>query len=136
MGGTRSHESHTGASSLAALHRRGGVRAGCGCGGDDIGGIDHGSGADTQSTAASGSSSETFNDADVTFAKNMIAHYQQAVELADLAATRAANAQAKVLATQINPAQQPETDKVTGWLNASGKPTVPAGGHGGHSMPE
>lgn len=24
---------------------------------------------------------------------------------------------------------------MTGWLDASGKPTVPAGGHGGHSMP-
>jgi uncharacterized protein (DUF305 family) len=106
-----------------------------GCGGDDIGGMDHGSGSGAQSTAASGSTSATFNDADVTFAQNMIAHHQQAVEMADLAATRAGNAQVKTLATQIKAAQQPEIDKMTGWLNAWGKPTVPAGGHDSHSMP-
>jgi uncharacterized protein (DUF305 family) len=110
------------------------LAAGCG-GGDDIGGMDHGSDSGKPSTAASGSSSATFNDADVTFAQNMIAHHQQAVEMADLAATRAANAQAKTLATQIKAAQQPEIDKMTAWLTAWGKPTVPAGGHGGHSMP-
>jgi uncharacterized protein (DUF305 family) len=106
-----------------------------GCGGDDIGGMDHGSNSGKPSTVTSGSSSATFNDADVTFAQNMIAHHQQAVEMADLAATRAANAQAKTLATQIKAAQQPEIDKMTAWLTAWGKPTVPAGGHGGHSMP-
>lgn len=74
-----------------------------GCGGDDIGGMDHGSGSGTQSTAARGSSSETFNDADVTFAQNMIAHCQQAVERADLAATRAANAQAKISPRRSRP---------------------------------
>jgi uncharacterized protein (DUF305 family) len=106
-----------------------------GCGGDDIGGMDHGSDSGTQSTAASGSSSEAFNDADVTFAQDMIAHHQQAVEMADLAATRAAKAEVKTLAAQIKAAQQPEIDKMTGWLNAWGKPTVPPGGHGVHSMP-
>jgi uncharacterized protein (DUF305 family) len=80
--------------------------------------MDHGSGSGTQSTAARGNSSETFNDADVTFAQNMIAHHQQPVERADLAATRAASAQAKILDTQIKAAQQPETGKMTGWLNA------------------
>jgi uncharacterized protein (DUF305 family) len=106
-----------------------------GCGGDDMGGMDHGSTSGTQSTAASGSTSAAFNDADVTFAQNMIAHHQQAVEMADLAATRAGNAQAKTLAAQIKAAQQPEIDKMTAWLTAWGKPVVPAGGHGGHSMP-
>jgi uncharacterized protein (DUF305 family) len=106
-----------------------------GCGGDDIGGMDHGSGSGAQTTAAPSGSSSTFNEADVSFAQNMIVHHQQAVEMADLAATRAANAQAKTLATQIKAAQQPEIDTMTGWLTAWGKPTVPAGGHGGHSMP-
>ena len=106
-----------------------------GCGGDDTGGMDHGSGSGAQTTAAASSSSATFNDADVTFAQNMIVHHQQAVEMADLAATRAANAGIKTLATQIKAAQQPEIDKMTGWLTAWGKPTAPAGGHGGHSMP-
>ena len=104
-----------------------------GCGGDDIGGMDPGSGA--QTTASASGSSATFNDADVTFAQNMIVHHQQAVEMADLAATRAASGGIKTLATQIKAAQQPEIDKMTGWLTAWGKPTEPAGGHGGHSMP-
>jgi uncharacterized protein (DUF305 family) len=106
-----------------------------GCGGDDMGGMDPGSTAGTPSTAVSGGSSATFNDADVSFAQNMIVHHQQAVEMADLAATRAANAQVKALAAQIKAAQQPEIDKMTAWLTAWGKPTVPAGGHDGHSMP-
>ena len=109
-----------------------------GCGGDDTGGMDHGSGSDAQTTASAGSSSATFNDADVTFAQNMIVHHQQAVEMAELAATRAANAEIKTLAAQIKAAQQPEIDKMTGWLTAWGKPTAPAGGHnmsGTSSMP-
>jgi uncharacterized protein (DUF305 family) len=107
-----------------------------GCGGDDMGGTDHGSGSDSQSTAAASSSAAAFNDTDVTFAQNMIVHHQQAVEMADLAPTRAASAEVKALATQIKAAQQPEIDKMTGWLTAWGKPVMPAGGHGGgHSMP-
>jgi len=104
-----------------------------GCGGDDMGG--HGSGSGSQSTATASGSAE-FNDADVSFAQNMIAHHQQAVEMADLAPTRAASAEVKALAAQIKAAQQPEIDKMTGWLTSWGKPVVPAGGHGsGHSMP-
>jgi uncharacterized protein (DUF305 family) len=107
-----------------------------GCGGDDMGGMDdHGSGSDTQSSAAASSSSGSFNDADVSFAQNMIVHHQQAVEMADLAPTRAAKAEIKSLAVQIKAAQQPEIDKMTDWLTAWGKPVVPEGGHGGHSMP-
>jgi uncharacterized protein (DUF305 family) len=105
-----------------------------GCGGDDMGtGMDHGSDTGTQS--ASANSSQAFNDADVAFAQNMIVHHQQAVEMADLAATRAASAEVKTLATQIKAAQQPEIDTMTSWLTTWGKPTAPAGGHGGHSMP-
>jgi uncharacterized protein (DUF305 family) len=56
--------------------------------------------------------------------------------MADLAPTRATSADVKALAAQIKAAQQPEIDKMTGWLTAWGKPVVPAGGHGsGHSMP-
>ena len=58
-----------------------------GCGGDDMGGMDHGSGSGSQTTAGStagSSSTGTFNDADVAFAQNMIVHHQQAVEMAGL----------------------------------------------------
>ena len=105
-----------------------------GCGDDDMGGMDHGSGSNTGGTAT-GSSTANFNDADVTFTQNMIAHHQQAVEMATLAETRASNADIKKLATEIKGAQQPEIDKMTGWLTAWGKPTAPMGGHSGMMMP-
>jgi uncharacterized protein (DUF305 family) len=106
-----------------------------GCGGHDTGGTDHGSGQGGRTTATADSSSAAFNDADVAFAQNMIVHHRQAVEMADLAATRAADGELKTLAAQIKAAQQPEIDTMTGWLAAWGRPVEPAGGHGGHSMP-
>lgn len=65
----------------------------------------------------------TFNDADVTFAQNMIPHHQQAVEMALIAldGTRKPSAAVKGLAERIQKAQQPEIDLMTGWLNAWGK---------------
>jgi uncharacterized protein (DUF305 family) len=104
-----------------------------GCGDDGTGDMDHGSGS--QSTPTAGSSSAAFNDADVTFAQNMIAHHVQAVEMATLAGTKASHTEIKKLAAQIKAAQQPEIDKMTGWLTGWGKPVTPVGGHGAHSMP-
>lgn len=86
------------------------VAAGCG---DDMGG--HGSGPGAHSTVTGSSSAGVFNDADVSFAQNMIVHHQQAVEMADLAATRAAGAGIKAIAAQIKAAQQPEIDTMTRW---------------------
>jgi uncharacterized protein (DUF305 family) len=103
-----------------------------GCGNDhDAGGMENGSGSTASATATA-----AFNDADVSFAQNMIVHHQQAVEMAGLAETRAGKPEIKKLAADIKAAQQPEIDKMTGWLNAWGKPITPAGGHGsGHAMP-
>jgi uncharacterized protein (DUF305 family) len=65
----------------------------------------------------------TFNDADVSFAQNMIPHHQQAVEMAVIAldGARKPSAAVKGLAERIQQAQQPEIDLMTGWLNAWGK---------------
>jgi uncharacterized protein (DUF305 family) len=65
----------------------------------------------------------TFNDADVTFAQNMIPHHQQAVEMAVIAVdgARKPSAVVKGLAERIQKAQQPEIDLMTGWLNAWGE---------------
>lgn len=73
-----------------------------------------------------------FNDADVTFAQNMIPHHEQAVEMAQLAATRAANPEIKALAGQIEQAQEPEITTLRGWLKAWGQPEDPEAGHGAH----
>ncbi len=77
------------------------------------------------------------NDADVAFAMGMIPHHAQAVEMAELALTRASNAEVKSLATAIRDAQAPEIATMSGWLLGWGE-EVPDGtgtamGHGsGH----
>jgi uncharacterized protein (DUF305 family) len=91
-------------------------------------------GAQTGGTQASDTSpaGEDHNAADVTFAQEMIAHHQQAVAMADLAATRAFSPQVKTLATQIHDAQAPEITTMTGWLRAWGQPAATPGT--GHDM--
>ncbi|TDD48565.1 DUF305 domain-containing protein [Kribbella antibiotica] len=81
--------------------------------------------------------SADFNDADVTFATQMIPHHQQAVQMAGMAGHNATNRELKNLATAIEAAQDPEIKTLATWLTTWDKP-VPApshGGHGGHEMP-
>ncbi|MCX9192354.1 DUF305 domain-containing protein [Carbonactinospora thermoautotrophica] len=81
---------------------------------------------------------QQFNDADVTFAQQMIPHHQQAVDMAELAETHAQDAEVKKLAAKIQAAQAPEIEMMSGWLRAWGKPVptaMPSVGHGGHQMP-
>lgn len=85
--------------------------------------------------AAATAGSAAFNDADVEFVQNMIPHHQQAVQMAQLVASRTADLQIMRLASQIKAAQDPEIATMTGWLRAWGKPMMPAQGHGGMAMP-
>ena len=98
------------------------------CGGDDMAGMEHGSGATTGAPSAPVSGA-AFNNADVQFAQMMIVHHQQALEMAAMAETRASDAELKKIATDIKNAQEPEIQKMTGWLTAWGQPTAAAGGH-------
>lgn len=121
---------HRGAAVAVALTAGAALLAGCG----DGGGTEHGGGHDGAGTPTASSSEATFNSADVAFATGMIPHHAQAIEMSDLAATRAANPQVKALAAQVKAAQGPEITQMTSWLKAWGKP-VPStsGGHdGGH----
>jgi uncharacterized protein (DUF305 family) len=71
------------------------------------------------------------NQADVMFAQMMVPHHQQAIEMAQLASTRASSADVTALAGQIQAAQQPEIDEMRGWLTSWGVPTMPNDmGHG------
>lgn len=45
-----------------------------------------------------------FNDADVTFARTMIPHHEQAIEMAELAADRASSPEVRELAEEIEAA--------------------------------
>jgi uncharacterized protein (DUF305 family) len=95
------------------------------------------------STQATGEATQqTFTDADVGFATDMIPHHRQAIEMAAMAAQRSEDPEVKELAAAIQAAQQPEIDTMSSWLTAWGKP-VPEGaagmdamGHGGmNDMP-
>ncbi|MET7706435.1 DUF305 domain-containing protein [Micromonospora sp. NPDC005413] len=76
------------------------------------------------------------NAADVMFAQMMIPHHQQAVQMADLAATRAVDTDVRQLAAQIKAAQAPEVATMTRWLAGWGTPAPTAGMPGmDHGMP-
>jgi len=63
-----------------------------------------------------GAGADSHNEADVTFAQQMIPHHQQAIEMADLAESRAESQEVKELAADIKAAQGPEIETLTGWL--------------------
>ncbi|MFG3419845.1 DUF305 domain-containing protein [Micromonospora sp. NPDC049460] len=121
-----------GATVTAAL-----VLTACGGDGHSSPGAGHGTPA-TSGPTASASGAATFGDADAMFAQMMIPHHRQAVEMAELAATRAADPEVKRLAGEIKAAQAPEIATMSGWLSAWGRP-VPSPGaetpHMDHGMP-
>ena len=89
------------------------------CGNDS--GMSGMSGMGSSDTASdSSSAAEEFNDADVMFAQMMIVHHRQAIEMAELASTRAASPEVKQLAADIEAAQDPEIQTMTEWLQAWG----------------
>ncbi|MFD5246993.1 DUF305 domain-containing protein [Amycolatopsis sp. NPDC058340] len=63
-----------------------------------------------------------FNDADLAFARQALAHHQQGVDLASLAETRAANEQLKALAKRIIDTHEPEIARLSGLIEAWGQP--------------
>lgn len=102
------------------------------CGGDGDGSAGHGGHAATASPSAPASQGQ-HNAADVAFAKGMIPHHRQAVEMADLAPGRAQSAEVKKLAAAIRKAQDPEIRTLSGWLTSWGE-EVPADGAMDHSV--
>lgn len=99
------------------------------CGGNDSGSHSssaHRSPSKSASSPSAAASDGAHNAADVAFAKGMIPHHRQAVEMADLAAGRAASSQVKELAAKIKRGQDPEIRTMSGWLTAWGE-QVPKG---------
>lgn len=101
------------------------------CGSDDS------SSANTADTDSSSGSPATvaLNTADIEFAQGMIAHHQQAIEMAEIALDPNVGASPAVidLATRIKGAQDPEVELMTGWLTAAGEP-VAMDASEGHDM--
>ncbi|MFM9588239.1 DUF305 domain-containing protein [Streptomyces scabiei] len=106
--------------------------------GNDMNGMDHGSGGASASTTASptGEAASTgFNKADVAFAQMMIPHHEQALEMARLAEDRASDTEIEEIAATIEKAQDPEIRTMKGWLKSWNEPTdvasMPGMEHGG-----
>lgn len=101
------------------------------CGSDDT--------TTSDSVAVTDASSETgevtLNEADIEFAQGMIAHHEQAIEMAEVALDPATGASVEVvdLATRIQAAQDPEVELMTGWLTAAGE-SVAMDTSDGHDM--
>ncbi|MCC5574171.1 DUF305 domain-containing protein [Microtetraspora sp. AC03309] len=71
------------------------------------------------------------NDADVSFAKMMIPHHLQAIDMAGLARTQAGDQWIRDLAAKIVDAQDPEIRTIKGWLDGWGEEPHPRD----HAMP-
>jgi uncharacterized protein (DUF305 family) len=81
-----------------------------GCGGPDDSG-----GPTSTHTAPNG---DVYNDADVTFAQQMVPHHAQAIEMVDLTRGRDVSPEVEALAAQVMAAQTPEIETMTTWLTA------------------
>lgn len=98
------------------------------CGNNDTGSMDMSSMSSESSTSSSPSTSAAavegeHNDQDVMFAQMMLVHHQGAIEMADMATTKASSQEVKDLAATIKAAQEPEIEQMTSWLGAWGEPT-------------
>ncbi|MFI7631718.1 DUF305 domain-containing protein [Microbispora rosea] len=92
-----------------------------------------------ESPAPATSPAADHNDRDIWFAQMMIPHHRQALEMAKLAEDRAGSSKVKELAKQIEAAQGPEIQTMTGWLEswgvqAPGEDAMPMD-HMDHGMP-
>ncbi|KAA9150350.1 DUF305 domain-containing protein [Amycolatopsis acidicola] len=74
-----------------------------------------------------GTDTTQHNQADVTFAREMIPHHRQALDMAALVPGRTADAKISALAEDIRKAQDPEIQQMTGWLTAWGSTPATSG---------
>lgn len=72
--------------------------------------------------ASAPSAGPAHNQADITFAQDMISHHAQAVAMSRMAGQRAQSPQVKDLAARIQTAQQPEIDQMSSWLHSWNAP--------------
>ncbi len=96
---------------------------GCSSSSNDMGGMQH------NPTAASGQQAADHNDHDVQFAQEMIAHHQQALDMAKMVPGKSTNPKVTDLAKRIEGAQDPEIKTMTAWLSKWGASPM------GSSMP-
>lgn len=74
------------------------------------------------------------NSADVSYARMMIQHHAQALEMTELVPEQAESGRIKKLAERISAAQGPEIEAMRGWLKNHGEEGT-GGGHDHAAMP-
>ncbi|MGY1502850.1 DUF305 domain-containing protein [Streptomyces sp. QTS52] len=74
------------------------------------------------------------NSADISYARRMIEHHAQAIEITELVPKRAQSAPVKLLAERIAAAQGPEIAAMQGWLKDNGSDEK-SSGHTHEAMP-
>ena len=108
--------------------------AGCTSKTSDMSGMDHGSSSSAspaptsaETSAAGTPAAGPHNDADVMFARMMIPHHQQAIQMSDMIlAKEGINSGITELAQQIKDAQAPEIAQMSGWLAGWGQNPSPS----------
>lgn len=92
----------------------------------------------TASTMPTSTPTTEFTAIDTSFAKMMVAHHKQAVEMADIGIAKASSPDVKELASKIRAEQEPEIQRMTGWLQTWNEPVDIAlstdPGMAGHDM--
>ena len=89
-------------------------------------------------TSPSPEGAQPHNQADVTFAQQMIPHHQQAIQMSDVILDKQEiDPRVVDIANQIKVAQGPEKEQMQGWLTQWGQQTPPSGSTtpSGSSMP-
>jgi uncharacterized protein (DUF305 family) len=77
-------------------------------------------------TTSSVATTDAHNNADVMFARHMIPHHEQAIQMSDmLLAKQGIDPRVITLANQIKAAQGPEIETMQGWLSQWGQPSMP-----------
>lgn len=78
------------------------------------------------SVSATTAAADTHNQADVTFAQQMIPHHEQAIEMSDVVLAKdGIDPRVTDLANQIKAAQGPEIEQLQGWLTEWGQASMP-----------
>jgi len=114
------------------------VLGACGSSGGNMGSMSSPSTSISPSASSTvAPASGTHNNADVTFASDMIPHHNQAIVMSNLLLAKSGiDPKVSALAHKIKAAQGPEVAQMSGWLAGSGSNPSPSmmGGMGGGTM--
>lgn len=102
-----------------------------GCGGGTEPNAQNAPSAPNNQTQQNAQGQASHNQADIAFAQGMIPHHQQAIDMSRTVIERGQSQEVKDLAKQIESAQGPEINTMTGWLQSWGVPESPGMEHGG-----